>query len=516
MRIGPVTVAGLLLLGPTAVAGGTFALKPSEARIEIGGRAVAATSVRAVETGTLSVGSLRIVADRNRVRAVDATTGAERWIASLPPGRRVEILAATERVAYARWWTGGGPHIGILDSPDRLRRLSLGDGTWLEPWTVEGGRIRSVAVEGSMLLVVSDPGEGTWRATAFEEGRPGHVWSRTFRSPPRPGRPLEHMADFARTPRFAGAVSSDVVVAGPLVVLCAGHSQEIVAVDRVSGEIEWQVDRIWEFERHLGDVPNSLWDISRAKGREERAALARDCRIVAGPFVVPHDGGYRLFVAVDRDRAEQTEAPVSEGLTYEIVDGDVHSVTRLPRAVLGSGSVATAGGVLWHCEEDALAFQEPSHQQHGGFRGSGQTDRRGRLRWYREPSEPVVTAWLRTSRRRACLTLAAGAAFPVAAGPYVAAPGDGVFRVPLRRLDLVSGAETDLTLALPFGGDLLSWESTSRQSEGAKGEETRVDIWHEWGVRVARMAAVGDRLEIEVAPDGGTAFGLSFSLEALR
>jgi hypothetical protein len=498
-----------------AAAGEPFVVERTGVRIEVGGRVVAPVAVADTASELFSAGGLTIDVERNRVRARDQVTGKEKWVAALPAGSRLEVLASGPRVAYARWWRRAfldGNDRWSADEPTQLRRLSLADGTWMTPRVLAEGDVAFVAADARGAVVISAAGADSHRVTCFEEGRDAAAWSRTFPSPMRVARFASDFKDERGDAAPADAESPPVVLIDDQVILCAGTAREIVALDRRTGETDWAVARIWEYERHDS---NGEYSVLRAKGAENLAALARQSRIAAGPFVVGTAEDQRVFVAVTRVREAQTETPIEEGFTYEIRYGVPISVTRLPRPVRNEGPRVVSRGVLWSCKHGALALQQPSHQEQRGYGETGSTDRVGTLRWYREFDEAVPPAWLRTGLRHHWSAITGGASFAIGGAPFIRAIGDKVFRIPLRRFDLDSGVESSLEVVVPFGGDLPAFDRAKGERVGPDGEK-QVQFWEAWGIRVVGMKADDGRLGIELSPDNGASFRVTFDVASIR
>lgn len=336
-----------------ACADESFRIVPEHAVLETGGRTVAALPASARRGAP---GTVEITPDRHRLRASDAATGTERWVATMPVGRRWRDLGTTATTAYGAWLQ---PDVAELVVPPRdddrlrwvadgagtVRRLALADGTWRPAWTVEGP-VRQVIVCDRDVVVVSDPEPGRVGFTCFAADADTARWRRSLRSAvPAAGTPAYYSAlPTGAVPEETSSVA--VAAAGDVLVTCAGASQEIVALDRVDGSVRWQVDRLWELERYR-EPPNQFgWGFLRPTSDAARRDLARRCRIVAGPFVVGEGATPRLFFGVTRDRVEGTGAPVAESVTYELEGPYVVSISRLPQPVRRDGSRPLDGGVL--------------------------------------------------------------------------------------------------------------------------------------------------------------------------
>ncbi len=530
-RLAPSLAIYWICLGAApAAADEPFAVVRDQVRIERGDRVVAPVAVGSDADVSPPDGGVRVDVERNRLRGRDPATGAERWSSSLPAGRRLETLARSPTTLFARWWKRGlvdgeaaapaeneDPAAWVVDEPTLLRRLSLADGRWLEPLEVSGGHVRSVVIDERGVVVISDPTAGAYRVTSFEPGKTTPLWSKIFHSAPRRRAELDYVANLAALSHDSTDTTREIVPAGDQLVLCAGESQELLTLDRASGETLWEIDRVWEFERYH-EKPNLFgWYVRRATPKDARADLARRSRIVAGPFVVLTGTERRVFVAVARDREEGTGDPVPEGVAYELEGGDVVSVTRLPQPVLTRGSGVFGDGVLWRCAHDALALQLPSHPTDGGWNGIGSTDRSGALRWYREPGEPSkVDAWLTTETPAGDLALGSDATYGTVGGAFIRTKGEKAFRVRMRRTALATGLETDFTLVVPFTGELPSWKGTNHSETSEGSEKEKVAIEHPWGVRTGQLTVRGDRFVVEIGWQGGPSFFAAFPIEALR
>ncbi len=499
-----------------------FSVALSRVTLEVDGRTIAAlpADTRLGEPGTVD-----LVTDRNRVFARDAATGEQRWVAEMPFGRRWVEVARDAKTAYGLFTQADVAALAepatkstgvnwVADGPDRVRRLSLAKGTWRPALSVEG-RVRTVVVAGSDVVVVSDPEPGRVTFTCFAADGDAPRWSRSIRSPVPLGMQPGYFSQLPTGAVPEETTGAGVVAAGDVFVTCAGASQEIVALDRVDGSVRWQLDRLWEFDRYQ-ERPNLFgWGFMRPPTDEARRDLARRCRIVAGPIVVGDGPGQRLFFGVTRDRLESTGSPVAESITYELSGGELVSITRLPTPVRREGSRALGAGVLWRCGEYAMAYQVPSEQTGGVFNGIGSSDRSGWLRWYRQPAPaPTPDAWLRTERGAACLVTDGTSAWFVVGGPYVLGAADAAFRIPLRRLDLVTGAEHDLVLVVPFTGALPTREKLNKTTERA-GDRERIEILQPYAVEVQDLELRRGHLVVQLgAVNGGGR--CTFRVEGVR
>src|SRR6266568_885840 len=165
------------------------------------------------------------------------------------------------------------------------------------------------------------------------------------------------MPSYART-----AITSLCRLGNDRVLVCAGPSQDILALDAKSGEVVWKIERIWEFER--GFVGPSVWRhfVGRFGFREgeekideqKRKDAAATSRIIGGPVVVPFGKENRIFVAVSK--RENFGGYASDCVVYEVADdGKPIALVNMPRSVIGSDYVIADGGIVWRCDKDAMA-----------------------------------------------------------------------------------------------------------------------------------------------------------------
>jgi hypothetical protein len=480
-----------------------FRVVARDVRLEIGDLSLAPLAWRQ-DGSELAAGDLLLEFDRNRIVAREAGTRKDRWTALLPAGRRIQVRATGPGVLVATLWTSRwrgsslekGEAYWAPEEPGVLRRLSLADGAWLPSWAIgEGGVARVLADDEGAVALTLNGRTASVRAFDWSGGAPR--WSHAFEaeeSSPRwfrgPIPTHDHDVGDARLQ----AARDDVLVA-------CGDGANLLAIDRKTGELEWRVDRVWEFDRRSVELQNRVWEVSRARTASEREDLRRRSTVAAGPVVVAHEDRYRVFVAVDRARLEGTVEPVPESRTYEIDSwGGVMSVTPLPRPASVGVATASPAGVLWSLE-GGLLLQMPSAQEPGGWRGLGATDMQGAIAWYRAfPTAVPDDAWLRTEGYGSPGTaLAADGARVVVAGgaPYVRARGESAFRIPLRRIDPATGVEQPpaMTLVLPFAGPFPSLEGTSR----AGTIETAIETYGSFGMSLYGLALRGDRLVAYVA-----------------
>jgi len=300
-----------------------FSVALSRATLEVDGRTIAALPPSA-RVGR--PGALELTPDRNRLRARDTASGEERWVAALPVGRRWVGLALGEMTAYGHFTQADPydltrPSVGqtrvrwVTDGPDRVRRLSLADGTWRPAWTVEGN-VRAAIPLGGDMVVVSDPEPGRVAFACFAADADAPRWTRSFRLAGSPSADAESFGDALARVLAARTTSPVVAAANDVFITCVGSSREIVALDRVDGSVRWQLDRLWELDRYRDDSSRSGWGFTRPTTDAARREFARRSRIVVGPIVVGSGPGQRIFFGVTRERIRQIEAKALRKLRH--------------------------------------------------------------------------------------------------------------------------------------------------------------------------------------------------------
>lgn len=532
--------AALSCAGPALAEGGDFVPKLDAARLEIGGRARAPARlvVPALPGRTFAAGDLRVQVEGSRIVAVREDTGKEAVV--VPTGEESGAFllgAGADGIVYVHLFaTEMRDGQRVVEAPARVRRLSLETGKWLEPLLIPDARPGEDAIHvlpaAEGLTIVLSAVEKTdpdlherqlalYRVTAFRTGPAGiaeKLWSRAIESAgdvPSPGVGLLGGGG----PRYAAAGLEMLSLAGDDVIVCAGPSQDILALARKTGEVRWRLARIWEFER--GFIGPSVWQHFIARfGRddflfgaeeeqekkvdpEKRKALAASCRIVAGPVAVPFEKEHRLLVAVAKARG--LTGYVDDCVVYEVsARGEPVAILDLPRMVIGGRDLTLPDGVVWLCERGAVAKVAPTRQSGFTGMGPGGTDCVGRLAWYREPAPPPPPdAWLATGPAGHPSAFGEAVLVAVAGGGYVRSKDEKVFRFPLRRLDLATGAETALVLSIPFEGDAPP-PTDNYRSTGA-GSEARYETLGPYLMGVTRLDARGSRLEVTIGTSSTSA-----------
>jgi hypothetical protein len=426
-------------------------------------------------------------------------------------------------------------------SPGAIQRLSLADGNWIEALRyadekdAADERIAQVEIQGddTVVLTFTPKPEGEpfeknvakYRVSLFRGAATAPAWSRSFDGAGTIDGPSAF--SLAGDARYTRSDASGLSFARDHVLVCAGGREDVIALERRGGRAAWRVERVWEFER--GFIGPSVWSHFIRRSKEPRAG-----RIIGGPFAVPFAGpdgerrdddpnGYRVFVAVGRD-AGKVSGYLVEGSVYEINHkGTVLAVTSVPRTTLGSAADVAEDGVVWRCDGGALAKFVPSTQWSGGGMGNPGSDYIARIAWYRQPAEPSVPeSWMTTGIAGSPFAMDSAEAWTVLAGAYVRDESVPTFELPITRLDLTNGTETQFVLAVPYAGAVPAPEG-NYSKHTIPAERTGTGKAREsWTVFGAHALAITDleldatTLTVRLGGAGGFETFLRFRREALR
>lgn len=532
-------------LGLTAAArAGEFRPDFGKAVLVRGGEKVAPLEVGESPPAGVDAGGLRIQVEESTVRALRPSTGKVVWSRTIEDGQRAAIVALGDDFVGLEYRARTEGDVWRPAGRGTLHRWKLSDGKELPALRVpdgkEGEEIAAVEIgeDGIFVLSVfggdrSSPWEDPdhYRVTRFADH--AVAWSRAYDSAGRTGGPHAMLLG-GGGPAWAGPGTRPLsLIRGDLVV-CAGGGEDIVAIDREDGGERWRLPAIWEFERSF--VGPSVWSyfLSRGTGiwgdedesddekQAKRAKLRKLRRIVAGPIAVPWQGtdgffgnetrdGYRLFVAVAYDVNEEEGGYLSHAWVYEVNDvGRPVAVLPMPRMV--RGGFRRGEEAVWVCAGGGIGATAPSFQRESHGMGGGGTDHVGRLAWYRQPAsfEPPETAWLRTGRNGEYRVIDGDRMFLVPAGAWLVSKEEKVFRFPVRRLDLATGAEEDLVVEVPFTGEVPpptgGSYSCSRDADGTE----RWTTGGPYFLAITGLSAEPDRIAVDLATTSGEAAHLVF------
>jgi hypothetical protein len=308
---------------------------------------------------------------------------------------------------------------------------------------------------------------------------------------------------------------------GKNVLVCAGPTQDLVCLKTDTGEPEWRLERVWEYER--GFIGPSVWqhtigragaddeeeqakDEGKKEGKKVGKAAGRAGRqyaIVGGPVVVDspkpgRTGSRSVFVAVAKGPARYAEY-LSECVVYELdSSGTPVGMVTLPRMVRGGQRRVHAGGLVWACQGGGFVrlLPTPSRELEVAM-GPGGPDKVCHVDWYRHLSRAEPEAWLISDPAGDPVAFGDDYAVRVSAGGYVPDADAGVYHFPISMVDLKSGVSRDLELKVPFTGQLPLPQTNFSRTTRAGGK----DQWHPFGPYVLAVTGLrvdGTRLRITI------------------
>ena len=168
---------------------------------------------------------------------------------------------------------------------------------------------------------------------------------------------------------------------------------------------------------------------------------------------------------------------LSECVVYEIADdGRPVAQVTLPRMVLGSEFRVVDEGVLWRCAKGAVCRITPSRQTRGiGMGPWGKSDCIGRVAWYVQPIPEDAEEgrfgrklkwWLESAKSGDPTAFDGKTFFRLPRGGYVKEKGDQKFHFPITQANLPGGKVTQMTLTVPYGGEITEPKTNRSSSDG--------------------------------------------------
>jgi len=350
-----------------------------------------------------------------------------------------------------------------------------------------------------------------------------------------------------------------------LVLVCPGEHDAIVCLSAADGKVRWRIPAIWEYERGflgpsvfehyinrfgLDDMTLQSAETPVISGDEEKIdpeelrerirrqmegrrklKAARDAfyaryqgRITAGPIVVmpSNNGGPpKAYVAAARSLkpdpgcAEQPEHAILYEIELHDDRAEFTGMTRLPRPVIGRPYRSVPGGVVLACDRGCLLrLRTGERDLFRGFFGPGKLadDLLLQIEWYREYLMPSPSAWFVADLPTDVAAFSKTRLFRPGTA-YVRAKGDQVYHLQINVVDLRTGLDRNLTLSVPFQGELPIPETgLSSFNPGTAAEQLYAHgpylVW------IDRLSVDGDRLAIVVA-HGEERTELTFDLSAM-
>ena len=353
----------------------------------------------------------------------------------------------------------------------------------------------------------------SYQLTYYKHGAAKHSWRKTydFRGSHSSGLPDAAYLDDSGSNLYNdtdGIIPLSVIHTdyGQMLVACAGGKQDVLCVSVDSGEELWRINRLWEFERWFtpGEYEEYVTrfgtqfvverrDKNEKRGtperkRSEEAKLARKSKtrfrelrarfrkdyegaITGGPLLIPppdrtHDPLVFVATSIGRREDEHGALHFPRGVTYRISlnSGDIELVSPLPRPTAGRPEMTTDGAALWVCKERSL-FREGRHNTN----------------WYREYHDSRVGTWFTAGPYKGIRCVSDLTLWrPNAA--LVKRQGDSVYSFLLDVVDLKTGLDRPLTLAVPFPGEFTLSEHGIRSMSDGRTTSIRTAFPHLMGI----------------------------------
>jgi len=543
----------------------TAATRPilNEVSLSVQGRRLTPVAVKTQWRRECWVGNQPLIVDKGRVEKL-ADAPDHGWTATSGDDLHLHWLAAQGTEAYLVGYESDKEgRFRKWESPPRLRRLDLKSGTWLDDLPVFPRRLlpggpKPAAVlsvlpgdDGLAVLVsMADKPNQSWmdpptafHLTYFSSDKSNPLWSKTFNA--EGGRPYTGAFVWGiQPPQYAGSHLQHLSWLGDRLLLCAEAQQPIYCLNRDTGSTIWSVERVWEFQR--GFVGPSCYShyISRfgverfvtdkSEAKEARKAAERyACSIVGGPVAIPirarrgqdvlavrfsgrRNDTHSIFVAVSRGPAEGHTGYLSDCLVYELNDdGKVISMANLPQMVVGGRYGVSGNHVVWKCQNDTFVSLAPAVSIPVVTMGGGSSDGISRVAWLKQDSESEApAAWLVAGRAGDPVAFTDTHAFCLAGGGYIKHQDERVYRFPVTAIELSSGRQSTVVLAVPFDGEIEVPEtnySMHTLPDGSRGY--RMSMWY--GLAVTHLASSPIGLEIVVGNETDSS-SVVFDMKALK
>lgn len=273
------------------------------------------------------------------------------------------------------------------------------------------------------------------------------------------------------------------------ILVCAGEKEDLICVAAADGEERWRTTGLWEYERgyigpsvfeyfveRFGLDTTTVWlaegesssqdpqDGDRAKRilDKARSRFKRTYKgwTLAGPVLVPNEREDHIFVAAARRRKNNDgpgheEPPQCTVYELESEEGDIVAATTLPRMVEGRLFKVLPDALIWLCERGSVVrLLHYENDFRRGFFGPGRAsnDAICRVAWYREYPMQVPDCSFWVDPPTGVAAFGRDHLFrPDAA--YVLTEDEKIYRFGINVVDLKTGLDYGLKLAIPFRGD---------------------------------------------------------------
>ena len=503
-----------------------------------------------------SVGERRFVIKNDRIAEINPGDGKELWSIDSENGPQLRWLFVRENIAY------------IAGAAESVQRLDLQRKEWLKKLNPAkaklGAKIRGVLVddEGIVTLASSkralgkDEGGGKmvdYTLAFYQSDREAPEWSKSVSfsatEEERDSRPLLWSAT---RPDAAASEIKLLSGFGNQILVCSDESQVIFCIERTSGRLEWQLPRIWEFERNF--IGPSVWNhvltrfgldhdiegiargefefadksLQQEEEKNARESLTEagkqfgrksEAAIIGGPIVVePGDeddewADPRIFVAVSKAPNGIWSEYLGECVIYELNSGGRPiAMCKLPRLVIGHSFQTLADGIVWSTQRGGIARIAVTKSLF--HFGPGTEDCICQVDWYREFRPATRRAWFTADPISSVAAFSRKRQFRTVSGGFVEKADEAVYRFPIAEIDLTTGSHRELVLAVPLERQLTPPQTTVRiKNVRFKGESRHASGPYLLAITVLDVDEDEQKLKITLGMEGA-AMRLEFPVPA--
>lgn len=490
----------------------------SDASLRTADRTVRATEIKPgyrrshhFETWDVDVGADEILFFRSGEGVPVAKTrspGVEGW----------KLLTVDDSSAY--FFNSAAP---IADTNAvRVEQFEIQKGEWRTPLVIrvpEAERAVSLSDAGAkgrrVIFLLFEHTPVRYHAVCLESGR--EAWRQTWTGI---GAEKARHADgvliaAARFPDRSVAEIQTISVGEHSIAICAHDNDAIRFLDLNSGKRLGQVERVWEFQRafvgpsvwcntmaRFGLEPNDLGDDTPVD-QHARNDFAKfyDGRIVCGPVYSAEN----WFVFVSTAMPGPYASFRSDCVVYQLRTGP-EALAHLPRVPLASTVRASSNGVSCAFLGGGFGMLKRNESED---HGPGSQDCLIRLLWYRDFSAEKRSAWFSSAPGTTEVSYTPSHAFCAVEGGFVSAENDSRYSFPIRRIELHSGASTDLFIDVPFEGTFELPTTNYQRSSGTSLRATGVHL-----LAITGLGTTGNQLHVTLG-EKSSASTLYFSLADL-
>ncbi|MBT5020510.1 MAG: hypothetical protein HON04_17400 [Planctomicrobium sp.] len=453
---------------------------------------------------------LRIQSHKNKIREVDLN-GDVAWTLQVKQTNRLDLLCENMDVLYLYEYRLD--EYGFKQStegPLRVKRIDSSGGEWLadfmipltEPELQGSSTVYSATPVGTKVVCFSFTEEETdsgmkpmsYRVTCIEDET---QWSKSFPVSGKLPEPGAFLFGSLGPSRDNSGIRNLTPFEDDLIV-CGGPLEDVMRLSMKTGETVWRIPRLWEFRRgftgpsvwehHIGRYGLDFFDSEYIENNEDashqkdivepetpesakylkaikkRAAKLRKrvevetCWIVAGPVVVPWHGedrfndevsGSSIFVITSRSEDRAWPGYLADCVVYEIdKEGKVLGRSILPDFVRGNSYQVQTNSVFWKLTGEVMLNLIPGMGSWLNHRCKVTFESR------RLPTSEKKKAWMRQGRLYDFSLFHNNEMLRLQQGGYLETSEDNEFKIPLTIVNLSNHSVRNLTLKIPFEGDV--------------------------------------------------------------